>query len=100
MGELNNSLGTHMVTKEVFIGYMGTHNDISITYRYRESPLGDFPIIFSNIFYVLKEWERALISYYILGLDFKLTIKERISNLKLYFEIFRVDLCSLTRRSL
>ena len=49
MGELNNSLGTPMVTKEVVIGYMGTHNDISITYRYRESPLGDFPIIISSI---------------------------------------------------
>ena len=50
MGELNNSLGTPMVTKEVVIGYMGTLNDISITYRYRESPLGDFPIIISSIY--------------------------------------------------
>ena len=98
MGELNNSLGTRMVTKRGFIGYMGTHNDISITYRYRESPLGDFPIIINDIFYQYIRCHCDKV--YKLSMNFKLTIKERISNLKLYFEIFRVDLCLKKRRSL
>lgn len=99
MGELNNSLGTRMVTKEVLIGYMGTHNDISITYRYRESPLGDFPIIFSSIFYQYTRCQYDKF-FYKLSMNFKLTIKERISNLKLHFEIIRVDLFLIRRRSL
>lgn len=98
MGELNNSLSTHMVTKEVVIGYMGTHNDISITYRYRESPLGDFPIIINSVFYQYLRCHYDKV--YKVSMNFKLTIQERITTLKTYLEIFRVDLFLVRRRSL
>jgi len=98
MGKLNNSLGTHMVTKRGFTGYMGTHNDISITYRYRESPLGDFPIIINSIFYQYLRCHCDKV--YKVSMNFKLTIQERITTLKAYLEIFRVDLFLTRRRSI
>lgn len=98
MGELNNSLGTHMVTKEVVIGYMGTLNDISITYRYRESPLGDFPIIINSIFYQYIRCHCDKV--YKVSMNFKLTIQERITTLKTYLEIFKMDLFLVRRMSI
>lgn len=98
MGKLNNSLGTRMVTKRRFIGYMGSLNDISITYRYRESPLGDFPIIFSSIFYQYIKCHCDKV--YKISMNFKLTIQERIITLKTYLEIFKMDLFLVRRRSI
>lgn len=98
MGKLNNSLGIHRVTKRRLIGYMGSLNDISITYRYRESSLEDFPIIFSGIFYQYKRCQHDKV--FKVSINFKLNIKERIITLKSLFEIFRVDLFAVRRRSL